>query len=275
MPTRLPFNRKERYFTGTVLPFVVASDDFAHLHLLLDLCGLPGVLPPTREERMEAVQFLTEYGFGESVGFDDEWPATGVGKDTPDVVVRGPDWLLAIEAKLYARQGRTHLLAQLGVQAELVAHWADVLGIASERAVVVALLPSEYAAEVGELDHPVVAWEQVRDAYADVAPRYWLRLLAEAIERYDELKGAYLSFGGNAEVRLTGSEIVVGAADGTLVDAWVGRSGGRSGSAWAADCSSGAWRTRAYEVRFESIDAKNWWPVAEFVADIADIVDGA
>ena len=40
----LPFNRKERYFTGTVLPFIVASDGFAHFDRFLRMCGVEGVV---------------------------------------------------------------------------------------------------------------------------------------------------------------------------------------------------------------------------------------
>lgn len=37
---RMPMNRKERYFTGTVLPMLIADNGFAHLHRFLALCGL-------------------------------------------------------------------------------------------------------------------------------------------------------------------------------------------------------------------------------------------
>ena len=33
----LPMNRKERYFTGTVLPALLCSDNLAHLHRLASL----------------------------------------------------------------------------------------------------------------------------------------------------------------------------------------------------------------------------------------------
>ena len=35
--TGLPFNRKERYFTGTVLPMLVCAHDFAHFGRLTEL----------------------------------------------------------------------------------------------------------------------------------------------------------------------------------------------------------------------------------------------
>ncbi len=38
---RLPLNRKERYYTGTVLPMIVCCDEFAHFGRFLRLCGVP------------------------------------------------------------------------------------------------------------------------------------------------------------------------------------------------------------------------------------------
>jgi len=103
----LPFNRKERFFTGTVLPGIIAADGFSRLDRFLALCGLPNVLAADPAERVSEVQFLTEYGFAESAPFDpsETWSHYEGGRDTPDVVIAGPSWLLAVEAKLYARQG--------------------------------------------------------------------------------------------------------------------------------------------------------------------------
>lgn len=65
---RLPLNRKERYYTGTVLPMIVAADGFAHLHRFLHLSGLR-VNPAGANPLVggQDIQFFTEYGFAESV----------------------------------------------------------------------------------------------------------------------------------------------------------------------------------------------------------------
>jgi hypothetical protein len=269
-PNYLPFNRKERYFTGTVLPFVVASGDFAHLDVLLELCGLPGVLPESKEERLETVQFLTEYGFAESVGFDEAWRPYPGGKDTPDVVIRGVGWLLAIEAKLYTQQGKAAIEKQVGEQAKLVRTWARALDVPPDRAKVVVLLPQAYATKVGELPWPTITWEQVRDLYADAAPTYWLGVLSEAIERYPDLVSKVVS---NAEGHLTGQEIVDGHLAGDFEFKWVGRQGGPAGKLWASDLADQSWRTTTYQVRSAPLVATNWWRIADFVAAAERTVD--
>jgi hypothetical protein len=61
----LPLNRKERYYTGTVLPMLVATDDFAHLGRLTELAGLGPVQVDARPASA-TVQLFTEYGYLES-----------------------------------------------------------------------------------------------------------------------------------------------------------------------------------------------------------------
>lgn len=58
---RLPINRKECFYTGTVLPALICQGNFQHLPLFLSLCGLHDCALG------DDFQFLTEYGFGESV----------------------------------------------------------------------------------------------------------------------------------------------------------------------------------------------------------------
>ncbi|XXT25320.1 hypothetical protein WME94_27705 [Sorangium sp. So ce429] len=64
--TGLPFNRKERYFTGTVLPMLVCADNFARFGRLTELVGLDQVDVDARPTSAD-VQFFTEYSFVESV----------------------------------------------------------------------------------------------------------------------------------------------------------------------------------------------------------------
>jgi hypothetical protein len=57
----LPLNRKERYFTGTVLPALLCAGDMAHLGLLGSLLGL-GELDIRADPHDATVLFFTEYG---------------------------------------------------------------------------------------------------------------------------------------------------------------------------------------------------------------------
>jgi hypothetical protein len=242
-----------------VLPGIV----WPNVQAFLDLCDVPTqTASPERE-----IQFLTEYGYLESAWYDKtgRWSTTDFGRDTPDVVLCGPDWILAVEAKLYARQGAEAISSQLRGQRRLLDSWSKVLGIATSRVRLVALLPGEYAKTLPGLGEPVITWEQVRDAYRGLAPSYWIDVLDIALQRYDELKSAY---GSNADATMTGDEIASQWRAGTLPFSYVGRGGGQSGRAFAEDVASGTWRGRRYQVRVDPIDNGNWWAIELFVAAV-------
>ena len=70
---------------------------------------------------------------------------------------------------------------------------------------------------------------------------------------------------GNNDDLVTGQDIYDGYKAGNLVYKWMGRNGGKSGKTLREDLSSGAWRTWAYEVRYESYPHNNWFPIEEFI----------
>ncbi|WP_214056605.1 hypothetical protein [Nocardioides aquaticus] len=267
-PTWLPLNRKERYYTGTVLPMLVASDGFAHLHRFLELCGLPEVSIEKSLETMRELTFYTEYGFAESVFTDTDklaWPDL-LNADTPDVVIAGPDWLVAVEAKMFHNPNASALEAQMGRQAKLVDYWATTRGLDPLRVRHVLLLPEPLAERVGSLQYPVVTWEQVLQRYDIVGPRYWARALAVALARHPELQSRLGTGGKNADDVLTGEAIVAAHAEGSNQFDQIGRSGGLTGTSFASDIASGAWRTVSYEVRQGALPGnRNWFPMADFI----------
>ncbi|MEA2581096.1 MAG: hypothetical protein QOE83_1988 [Actinomycetota bacterium] len=85
----LPLNRKERFYTGTVLPFIVFQHGEAGLSLLLDLLQCPH--PPLElHPALSNVQFMTEYGLKEPLFKESDkkrFALHPASKDAPDVVV--------------------------------------------------------------------------------------------------------------------------------------------------------------------------------------------
>lgn len=270
---RLPVNRKEKYFTGTVLPALISDNGFIHLHRFLGLCGLfvddvSGDTHPLSGR--QDLQFFTEYAFAESVQISRDrqrFADRPHERDTPDLVLTGPDWLLAVEAKMYHRPTRQALEKQIARQRTLVNYWTTVLGLNPARVAHVLLLPEPLAQARGELAAPVVTWEAVRDAYAAVAPAYWLGVIRDALARYDELASPEPTFRTNADALIRGEDIVQAHASDSLSFAWMGRSGGMNGAALARDLANGQWRDREYEVRAEPLTGNPYWfPISDSIA---------
>jgi rubredoxin len=270
----LPLNRKERYYTGTVLTGIVCGDDMKHLHRLTDLMGFPGV--DVRGDPADCgLVFFTEYGVAESVfgPARDRFEQLPTDRDTPDVVFltsQPTPVLFALEAKLYDRPSGFDLRAQLDRQAGLLADlatrlasWLDVPDVPVAH---FALLPEPQAnVDLGDA-YPVITWQQLHAVYVDVAPAYWLAVLDEALSRYDDL---VTRFKPNDDARLTGTDIFDAHQDGTLGYTAMGRTGGLTGSQVRADVDSGNWRDVQYQVARVHPGNRNWFSVADFIELVA------
>jgi hypothetical protein len=268
--TGLPFNRKERYFTGTVLPMLVCADNFTHFGRLTELVGLGRVDVDARPNSAN-VQFFTEYSFVESVIGEAKarFPGAPTRKDTPDVLIYvagSRQALIAIEAKMYDRPTTTELNEQLAAQAALVHYIAGQLDVGAAGIAHVALLPAALASELGKLVVATVTWERLLATYADVAPPYFIEVLRVALARHEQLASPRPTWGANAETKLTGAELYARHRAGSLLTPWMGRKGGLNGAELAKDIASGTWRSQLYECSSKPVQNTNWFDVAEFVA---------
>lgn len=210
MDRALPLNRKERYYTGSVLPQLICADDFAHFTRFADLVGA-GPLTISSDPSDTNIQLFAEYGFAESAigSATDRFPDCPTAKDTPDLLVfiDGPrPHLIAVEAKMYHRPTAADMERQLAAQRTLLTYLAGALDVSGDDVHHVALLPAPLAAEVGGLSCPTVTWEAVLETYQPVASRYWCEVLRLALERYPSLRSAESArtWGANAHSKLTG-----------------------------------------------------------------------
>ena len=273
--TGLPLNRKERFFTATVLPMLICADSFKHFGRLTEMVGL-GSLAVDASAEGANIQFFTEYGFVESLaGTGDaakRFSYAPTKRDTPDVLIflaTEPRALIAIEGKMYDRTTAAELKGQLAAQAAIVDYLADSLRVEPQRVSHVALLPQNLATTFGDLKpFKVLTWEQVLNGYADVGPAYFVETLRLALARFDELAGKDSTYRANAEVLLSGTEIVKHHRNNTLRTPWMGRRGGLSGPALADDIKSGEWRERQYECSSTKVENPNWFAVADFVKKV-------
>jgi hypothetical protein len=269
----LPLNRKERFYTGTVLPAIVTAGDFAALDRLGALMGAPGLIVRTATDDC-TILFFTEYGISESAvgAAKGRFDGLPTGRDTPDIVILVTEpspVLLAIEAKLYDRPGGTALRAQLDAQASLLeplrerlAVWLGVPEVGLKH---VALLPEAQRSAVNIEPYEVITWQEVRAAFAPVVgPSYWLAMLDEALDRYDDLVAKAVRYDATS---LTGEEIVSGFLAGDLPFNAMGRGkNGLRGAYLDADIDDRTWPTFSYQVAAEvPAGNRNWFRIEDFV----------
>jgi hypothetical protein len=107
----------------------------------------------------------------------------------------------------------------------------------------------------------------VLDAYRVVGPAYWVEVLDRALTSYPALKSKVA--GSNADDAMTGADIVAKHSEGVLDFTYMGRSGGLLGAGMAKDLESSTWKNRSYQVRYEPLFQRNWFPIHEFLAAVS------
>jgi hypothetical protein len=281
MATRLPLNRKERFFTGTVLPVILCSENFSRLPTFLSLVeGFPQLeLKPHPESAN--FQFFTEYSLAESIfgSIVAKWKWQGdLGqKPTPDVLilVEGDQpVLLTVEAKMYHRPTPAAMKLQLDQQRNLLSYIAANLELPETSVFHVALLPAGLSAELGDVGVPKVTWEQVLAALApsEQDDDYFLRVLRLSLEAYPELVSRRSEYGKNAEDKLKGGEIYARFHAGDRKYLSMGRQLGFKGGQLEEDVNTHAWVQQRYEVSSKPPPNTNWFLIERFV-ELVDAVD--
>ena len=272
---RLPINRKERYYTGTVLPMIVASDGFKHFGRFLALCGVPEVAVEA-DPASSNVQFFTEYGFEDSLrdGAENRFRYPG-GRDALDLVVyveSDPSLLLGVEAKVFHQPAIADLRKQLQRQAQLLSIMAD--GVGTRPSVhQAALLPAGLPMPERIDETPVLTWERVADTFRDVAPPYWIGVLDEALRRYGRLAsqpGSGDTYRQNCDDVIKGQAIYDSYKSGDRIFNTMGRApGGLNGKKLEEDLTSDTWPGQDYEVRYDPRPLnRNWFPITDFIKKI-------
>lgn len=267
----LPVNRKERYYTGTVLPAIITEGHCRELPRFLAMCGLPGVDLPGELDQPPGVQILTEYSFAESRFTErdrEHFKTPPLAADTPDVVLIGSDWMVVVEAKMFHRPSAGKLNEQIAAQRPLVQYWAEQLAIDPTRVRHVLLLPAELAGELQSLAAPVITWQDVCKQYELVGPAYWIAVLEDALARYGDLRSVTTGYDDD---RMIGADLAEQWLDGSLPFAYVGVKDGPNGKWFATAVATGIWRSQVYQVRYDPLpENKNWFPVETFIQRLTE-----
>lgn len=272
----LPLNRKERFFTGTVLPQIICHDNFKYFDLFLKLIpGFPDnlVIKPNADDNN--IQFQTEFSLKESVAEDYigreyvELPET---KDTPDVVIliTEPDlYLVVIEAKMFSSATSSDVERQMEKQGAVVNSICKTLEIKEANIFHCALVPREVIPSKSAFKFSVIYWEEIVESYKEILPNdYFLNVLDLALNNYTNLKSkqsaAFSTYGKNMDTRINGETILELHKKGEKFV--VGRSGGLYSPKFMKDCDSGGWKTFEYEVKFNTTSPpnRNWFSSNDF-----------
>ena len=119
----LPMNRKEAFFTATVLPGIICCDDFAHFSHFLHVLGLRDIVIDPHPDTAN-ILFFTEYSITESAApktvRDQFLSVSFISKERPDLLIlieqNSVKRLIAIEAKMFSAIHPRNLASQMKAQ---------------------------------------------------------------------------------------------------------------------------------------------------------------
>lgn len=274
----LPLNRKERFYTGTILPQIICYDNFKYFSRFTELInGFPENLKFNPDADSNNIIFMTEYSLNESYkNLNDrklfvEVPKT---KETPDIVIliTEPEKILVVvEAKMYNSENYSKFRNQFNEQKKIVSCIKNNLGIIEKNIFHFALVPQKYFSTTHQDEFQILFWEDILNSYKDILEEnYFYNVLKFAIDNYDNLKStstAFSSFGKNMDNRLTGLEIINLHNSGKRF--CVGRSQGINGDIFRTDVYSGGWKFFKYEIKYTDIPPnRNWFTSSHFADEV-------
>jgi len=191
LKTELPLNRKERFYTGTVLPALLFHNGLENFYRFLDsIEGFPHEINEVATG--DNFLFYTEYNLRESAG------DRNIGRkinaptnDTPDIVVmilKPVKVFIIIEAKMFAKVSQEDLRRQILRQKKYVGNiLKEEFLLEDKDFYYLALVPKGLG--IGSTtEYQVVNWEFFIDnEHLDVQDNLFYNYLKSALKNYKKL----------------------------------------------------------------------------------------
>ena len=265
----LPFNRKERYFTGTVFPAIVCKDNFKYLNRFL---GLIDTTLAKRNIDISRIQFFTEYSLNESIFGQSRkrFPKPPSTRETPDIIlylsIDGDRILIAVEAKMYNRTSGKSLTEQMALQRNNILDYL-IKQLNTTKFYHVALLPRKLKDSMIDFTMDAITWENVLEAYEDACSEdYFYAILRYALDTFGELYAGMRRSGSYNDDMMTGKEIVELYRSGKFKMKRMGRVQGFEGDPLRRDIETRQWENQYYEVAKDAhLPNRNWFLIKDFV----------
>jgi len=274
----LPINRKEKFYTATILPGIICYHNFEYLSFFLDLINnFPRNINIKPEADNNNIQLITEFSIKESVDFHKNAFSSSIKTgETPDVVIliTEPElYLIVVEAKMFSSTKITEFNSQILGQKKVIDCIKSNINVPDNNIYHIGLIPKKYFSEGIALDCQIIFWEDIINAYKPIlSNNYFYETLVLAINNYESLVSKYdgSGKGKNSEDKLRGTEIINKYKNGERF--WVGRNRGLYGNELKSDKETGNWKKFKYEINYSSKipPNTNWFSVENFYNFISE-----
>lgn len=269
----LPLNRKERFYTGTVLPALLFHNGLSNFYTFLrGIKGFPTEI--NKAQTKDNFLFYTEYNLKESAG-DRNIGRRIVAKtnDTPDVVIeilQPKRIFVIIEAKMFAKVSQEDLRKQILRQKKYVGNiLKEAFLLEDKDFYYLALVPRDLNI-TSTSEFQVIYWEDfIEKPKFKIADNIFYNYLKCALKNYRDLvQIKRSSLPPYIEGQKLGAEVYESGK--AKEDFWVGRQGGKK--SFVDDIKNDDWADRKYYFGFnipKEIRIRQWISCEEFT----DLVD--
>ena len=275
----LPLNRKERFYTGTVLPSLLFHKGLSIFYdFLKSLRGFPEEINEINTG--DNFLFYTEYNLKESAGQRNvgEKIETAT-KDSPDCIIEfltPVKLFVVVEAKMFSKASQTGLKRQMSAQQKaVISVLKSTYKLTDQQILHIALVPK--ALGITEcVDYQVVYWDFFIEEkmFSKLQDNRFFNYLMFALDHYGEL----VQKGGTGKLKhvegyLSGEEIYRKAKQRNII--WIGRQGGKKN--FLADIQTDKWRSRQYCFSSRKPDRGmpgQWINSNEFIKMIDTVANG-
>ncbi|MHB0914903.1 MAG: hypothetical protein ACYC4M_04365 [Thermoleophilia bacterium] len=275
LKTELPLNRKERFYTGTVLPSILFHNGTGNLfRFLREIDGFP----PEVDEASTVDDFLfyTEYNLKQSAGKKNIGATINTdSNDTPDAVIEVLAPLKAfvvIEAKMFSNISETAFGGQIKAQKRAFNDAVQAkYGLDNGQMFHVALVPEKLGLK-STPDYQVIHWEFLHSDAMDLDGNYFVNYLRIALKNYSDLvSSSPWGEPSTATGQMKGFDIYNDHTAGE--EHWVGRCGGKVKI--GEDIRKGSWRNFNYYISPHKPEGgrKGNWIHSSVFADLVDGID--
>jgi len=272
--SELPLNRKEKFYTGTILPALLFHNGLNNFYNFLQkIDDFPHEVNEARTK--DNFLFYTEYNLKQSAG-----NKKNVGRkiptetnETPDVIIEilEPRVFVIIEAKMFRNIYQSSLSSQMSKQKKAVIEPLRKTFLLGDNSIFhIALVPRKSGLKDG-VDYQVINWEFFIDNEAlNVKDNQFYNYLRFALDNYENLVEDKSGQAKTVEGHVKGAGAYQRGSNGESF--WMGRgkkkgnvSTGREGI--IEEIKSNRWESEEYSINFTSLvpPTKQWISVKEFI----------
>ena len=187
-------NREERYFSATILPYLLSYDNFKGLKVFFEYINKKYLSNNDNQinitdfqNNLSSLQLITEPNLERDLSYykitipSESFSAKKIKQSKPDLLIIYANWALLFEVKLFSKFSEFSLNEQMLEQTYVLEIAKNVSENKITNVLQIAICPYDYVLKSFDL----ITWKEIYDIYRTIIPEdnYFYKRLDSAIKR--------------------------------------------------------------------------------------------